>query len=108
MKVLVEAKQLEVTQALQDYVRKQTRKLEKLGKKITTVHVFLEILPKKKNDTYSNMVTCKVSIPGKTVVVKKHAADMYAAIVDSVDGAARQVRKTFEKRREFTNDLAVS
>lgn len=108
MKVLVEGKQMEVTLALQNYVKKHTRKLEKLGKKITSVHVFLESLPKKKNDLHSNMVICKVILPGKTVVVKKHAADMYEAIVLTLDGAARQVRKTFEKRREFTGDLAIN
>lgn len=109
MKVLVEAKQLEVTQALHNCVNKQARKLEKLGKKITSVHVFLETLARKKNDVYANAVTCRVEIPGlKSIIVKKHAADMYEAIAMSLDGAARQVRKTFEKKREFTDNLAVN
>lgn len=98
MTVLVEAKNLKVTDALRSHVTKQAAKLQKIGKSIVAVRVFLETVAKKNNDPHANKVTFKVSIPGKDVVVRKQAVDMYEAIVQAAKGALRQVRKTAERR----------
>lgn len=98
MTVLVEAKNLKVTDALRSHVTKQASKLQKIGKTIVAVRVFLETVAKKSNDPHANKVTFKVSIPGKDVIVIKEAVDMYEAIIQAARGALRQVRKTAERR----------
>lgn len=98
MTVLVEAKNLKVTDALRSHVNKQAAKLEKLGKGIVKVCVFLETVAKKSNDPHANKATFTVSIPGREVVVRKQAVDMYEAIVQAARGTMRQVRKTAERR----------
>lgn len=98
MKVFVEAKNLVVTPALRRHVEQHTKKLQKIGKKIVEVRVFLETIAKKSNDPTANRVIVSVSLPGKAVVVRKQAVDMYEAIVDAAHSASRRVRKEAEKR----------
>ncbi len=98
MTVIVESKKMKVTQAIRMFAQKQANKLMKLGKGVSQVRIHLEKVAKKKSDSRANLVTYCVSIPGKDIVVKKHAADMYAAIVDATEGAVRQLRKSQEKR----------
>lgn len=98
MTVIVESKQMKVTQAIRLFAQKQATKLLKVADNISQVRIHLETVPKKKSDMFSNLVTYHVAIPGKDVVVKKHAVDMYEAIVDATQGAVRKLRKSQEKR----------
>jgi len=98
MKVLVEAKNLVVTPALRKHVEAQSTKLARMGKKILEVRVFLETIAKKSNDPHANKVTFSISMPGKDVVVRKQAVDMYEAIIDGAKAAVRKVRKEAERR----------
>ncbi len=98
MTVIVESKRMKVTKALRDFIEKQTQKIVKLNKKATQVRVHLETNQRKSNDPLSNVVTFLVEIPGKNIVITKHAVNMYDAIVDAAAGAARQLRKKHEKR----------
>lgn len=98
MKVIIEAKNMAVTEALRLHIERQASKLDKLKKRITMVRVYLETIAKKSNDPLANGVTFHVEIPGKDVTIHKHAADMYEAIVQAAEGAVRHVRKEAEKR----------
>jgi ribosomal subunit interface protein len=98
MQVIIDSKNLTVTEALRLHIVKQAQKLERLKKPITAVRVYLETIAKKHNDPKSNGVTFHVEIPGKDVTVQKHAVDMYEAIVQAAEGAVRQVRKSAEKK----------
>ena len=98
MTVIVESKKMKVTQAIRIFAQEQAEKLKKLEKSISQVRIHLESVTKKKSDTHSNIVTYRVLIPGKDIVVKKHAVDMYQAIVDATAGAVRKLRKVSEKR----------
>lgn len=98
MTVIVESKKMKVTQAIRIFAEKQAEKLKKLEKGVSQVRIYLESVAKKKSDVHSNIVTYYISIPGKNLVVKKHAVDMYAAIVDATEGAVRKLRKVNEKR----------
>lgn len=98
MKVLVEAKNLELTQALRNHVTAQAQKLAKLGKSIVFVRVYLETVAKKKNDPMANKATFQVSIPGKDVIVSETSVDLYESIVQAAKGALRKVRKLAERR----------
>lgn len=98
MTVIVESKKMKVTQAIRMFAEKQANKIAKLGKDVFQVRIHLESVAKKKSDARSNLVTYCISIPGRDIVVKKHAVDMYAAIVDATSGAVRKLRKVNEKR----------
>lgn len=97
--MIVESKKLKVTQALRAFIEAQAEKLLKLEKRVTHIRVYLETIAKKSNDPGANSVTFHVSIPGKDLVVKKTAVDMYEAVVDATSGAMRQLRKHYERRR---------
>jgi len=101
MVVIVTSKTLHVTQALREMAERQAQKLYRLGKRIIRVRVSLEAVTKKKNDTHSTVVQYHVELPGKDVVVRRKARDMYEALVDAASSAARQVRKAKEKQATF-------
>lgn len=98
MQVIIDSKNLTVTEALRLHIVKQAKKLERLNKPITAVRVYLETIAKKRNDPKANGVTFHVELPGKDLTITKHAVDMYEAIVEAAEGAARLVRKAAEKR----------
>lgn len=98
MTVLVEAKNMEVTDAMRQHISKQADKLSKIGKKIISVRVFLETVAKKSNDPHGNKVTFRVMVPGKDIVVCKQAVDMYEAVVQAAHASLRHVRKFAERR----------
>lgn len=114
MKVFVEGKNLEVTQAMREHAQHHAEKISKLGKSIIEVRVFLETIAKKSNDPHANRAIFSVSLPGKAVVVRKEAVDMYEAIVDAAKSAVRQVRKQAEKqiartrKTQATKDLMMA
>ncbi len=101
MDVIVTSKTLQVTQALKAAAVKQARKLLKFGKRILRVRVSLEAVAKKKSSMQAALVQYQVELPGKDVVVRRQAQDMYEALVDAASSAARQVRKAKERRITF-------
>lgn len=100
MQVIVEAKNMNVTQALRNFIEEHAQKIEKVAHKITAVRVFLETIPKKNNDPQANQVTFLVEVPGKDVTVRKRAVDMYTAVVGAAHSSVRRVRKEMEKRQD--------
>lgn len=98
MRVLINSQTLEVTQALRDFTKEQTAKLEKLGQRINQVRVSLEQRVAKSKRDRNALVKYIVDIPGNKVVIKTKAADMYEAIVDATDKVMRKIRKDKEKR----------
>ncbi len=99
MQIIVEGKNLTVTEALRLHTEKQAQKLEKVGHTITAVRVYLETVAKKHNDPSANTATFHIEIPGKDVTVSKKAIDMYEAIIAAAESAARQLNKAVEKHR---------
>jgi len=99
MKVFVHGKDLELTAAIRDFTNKQVRqKLKKIGKKVDVVRVYLEKITRKKQDKDSASAKYKIELPGKDIVIKTHAHDLYQAISTAADAAARKLRKTKEKK----------
>lgn len=102
IQVIVEAKNMEVTEGLRSHAQKLSGKLLKQNRKIIKVHVTLEAIKKKSNDPQANEVVVFVDIPGKDIVVKKRAVDMYEAMNLAFDVAERDMRKSAEKDRTLT------
>lgn len=108
MQVIVEGKELEVTPALRAHAEKQARKVTKLSSQISEIRLFLETIKKKRNDPSANQVTYEVCIPGKNIVVKAHAKDMYLAISKATDVAARKLIDFMEKQREAERETQAT
>lgn len=98
MNVSVQSKTLEITEAMRNFCHKQAKKLNRLGRRISNINIYIENNKKKKNDPGAASVKYSVSLPGKVVVVKRRAVNMYDAVVDATNSALRQVRKRKEKR----------
>jgi len=98
MNISVQSKTLEITEAMRGFCYQQAKKLNRLGRRISSINIYIENIKKKKNDPGSASVKYSVSLPGKQVVVRRRAANMYDAIVDATNSVLRQVRKRKEKR----------
>lgn len=98
MQVQIASKTLEITQALRQFTNDQAEKLLRFNQKIFKVRISLDQQAKGTKRDRNALVKYVVSIPGKTVVIKHKAHDMYDAIVESTDKVMRQLRKTKEKR----------
>jgi len=72
--------------------------LNKLGQRISKVQVSLEQRVAKSKRDQNALVKYVVDLPGKTLVIKSKAADMYEAIVDATNKVIRRTRKFKEKR----------
>ncbi len=109
MQVIVESKNLTVTEALRLHILRQAKKIERLKKPITAVRVYLENIKKKTNDPKANGVTFHIEMAGSDITVHKTAVDMYEAIVQAAESAARSIRKEAEKRitKAREKDLAA-
>jgi len=99
MQVTVESKNIEVTAALRQFAQKQAQKLTKVYRKISLTRFFLDHLKKRQNDPSANNVTVKIEVPGKDILVKEQAVDMYEAMRRAVATALRHLRKKLEKER---------
>lgn len=101
MDVIVTSKTLQITQALKAAAIRQARKLLRFGHRILRVRVSLEAVAKKKRNFQAAIVQYQVELPGRDVIVRRQAKDMYEALVDAASSAARQVRKVKERRMTF-------
>lgn len=101
MDVIITSKTLHVTQALRAAAVRQAEKLFRFGKKVMKVRVSLELVTRKKGNSQTAVVQYQVELPGKLIVVRRKAHDMYEALVDAASSAARQVRKVKEKQLFF-------
>jgi ribosomal subunit interface protein len=98
MTVIVESKRMKITKGLRQFAQKQASKLSRLEKGISKISIYLENVANKRRDMAANLVTYSVFMPGKHIVVKKKATDMYEAISEATSAAMRKVRKSCEKR----------
>ncbi|MFA6814377.1 MAG: ribosome-associated translation inhibitor RaiA [Candidatus Pacebacteria bacterium] len=101
MKVIVQAKSLKVTRALREFIERHSQKLDKLGQKVTSVRVYLELSTKKSSKSKNVLVKYKIEVPGQDLWVEVAGYDFYDAIVDAVDAATRKLRKNKEKQLEY-------
>ncbi len=98
MQIQIASKTLEITNALRQFASDQADKLHKFNQQIFKVRISLDQLAKGTKRDRNALVKYVVSIPGKTVVMKHKAHDMYDAIVESTEKVTRQLRKIKEKR----------
>ncbi len=99
MKILVQAKNMKVTQAIYGFVdEKVARNISKLGHKVLGVKVYLEKVYRKKNDPEAATAKVEIEVPGNNIVVEGKSFDPYQAISEAIKAGGRRLRKTKEKR----------
>ena len=95
MQVNISGHQLDVTDALRDYVGEKLGRLERHFDKITNVQVIMEV------EKLKQKIEATLRIPGGEVVANAEHADMYAAIDDLTDKLDRQIKKHKEKTQSL-------
>lgn len=98
MNISVQSKTMEVTDAIRQFCTQQAKKTGRFGRRIQSINIYIESNKKKKNDPTSTIVKYSVNLPGKVVVVRRTAVNLYDAVVDCTNSVMRQVRKFKEKR----------
>lgn len=106
MNIIVQSKTFAVTEALRAFVEKHITRLFRKKSRISQVIVYLESIPKKKNDLFSTCAKIYIDMPGKNIVVQEKAADLYLAIAEAAHSAARQLRKFKERRTHHEGKFA--
>ncbi len=99
MKILVQAKNMKITKAIQSFVEtKATRTVAKVGRGVTKVKVYLENVARKKNDPEGAKAKIEIDVPGrKTVLVEGKSFDPYQAISKALKAGEKRLRKIKEK-----------
>ena len=110
MQVNISGHQLDVTDALRDYVGEKLSRLERHFDKITNVQVIMEV------EKLKQKIEATLHIAGGEVVANAEHEDMYAAIDLLADKLDRQLIKYKEKQLDrlfagdvldITSDIAV-
>jgi ribosomal subunit interface protein len=97
MNILVHSKSLKITDGMREYVTKQVKKLGKFSRKVTSVNVFLESAKNKAGIEQEAIAKIQVMIPGKDVLTRSKAHDMYLAVSEAMRDATRHLRKRKER-----------
>ena len=100
MQVNISGHQLEVTEALRDYIGEKLARLERHFDRITNVQVILEV------DKLKQKAEATLHVSGAAVVANEHD-DMYAAIDLLADKLDRQLIKHKEKSIERQQGIGV-
>ncbi len=93
MHIIITGKEVDLTDAIEDYVTKKVNALEKFFNGIIRADVVVGEANKrhtKGNDFYAE---CKLEIPGNDVFVRKEAKSLYVAIDDLKDHLERELKK---------------
>ncbi len=101
MQVNISGHQLEVTDALRDYVIEKFGRLERHFDKITNVQVVMQV------EKLKQQIDATLHVAGGEVVANAEHEDMYAAIDLLVDKLDRQLIKHKEKNIDRQQGAAV-
>ena len=102
MNIKITAKNLELTDALKDYVQKKLARIEKYFNYLLDINVVLEI--------QKNVHIAEILVNAKGIFLKglEKSEDLYASIDLAIDKIERQLSKYKEKLNEKTPNEALS
>jgi putative sigma-54 modulation protein len=101
MQVNISGHQLDVTDAMRDYMTEKLAKLERHCDKITSVQVIMEV------EKQQQRVEATLRVPKFDVVAEAKHDDMYAAIDLLTDKLDRQLLKYKEKQQSHLQGAAA-
>lgn len=94
MNIKITGKNIEITEAIKDYLEKRLEKLEKFSGKNTDINVYCSV------EREEQIVEIQINHDGEFLRVEERNADLYASVDLAIDRAERQLRKEKEKRVE--------
>ncbi len=94
MNIRITGKNIDVTEAMRDYVEKRLERLEKFEGKNTEVNVVCSV------EREEQIIEIQINYDGEFIRVEEKNADLYASVDLAIDRAERQLRKEKEKRIE--------
>ena len=101
MNIKVTGKNIEITDAIREYIEKRCERLEKFEGKNTDVNVVCSI------EREDQIVEIQINHDGEFLRVEEKNADLYASIDLAMDRAERQLRKEKEKRVEKNKENSL-
>ena len=101
MNIKVVGKNIEITDAIREYVEKRVERLEKFEGKNTEVTVVCSV------EREEQIVEIQISQNGEFIRIEERNNDLYASIDLAIDKAERQLRKEKEKRVEKNKDASL-
>lgn len=101
MNIKVTGKNIEVTEAIRDYIEKRLERLEKFEGKNTDINVVCSV------EREDQIIEIQINSDGEFLRVEERNEDLYASVDLAIDRAERQLRKEKEKRveRNQSNNL---
>lgn len=100
MQIITTGKNIDLTEAIKDYVDKKISSLEKFYDKITLAHVIvgIENHHHQKGDVF--MCECKLNLTGEDLFISKTEQDLYKAIDKVRDHLEEELKKHKTTQRE--------
>lgn len=96
MKIIIKGKNLEVSEALGNFIEEKFSTLNKLVKDSVTVEVEKETKHHRKGDIF--IVKAQVAFPGKVIMSDEKAEDLFTAVVAARDELKTEVEKFKAKK----------
>lgn len=94
MNIKITGRNIEVTEAMKEYIEKRLERLEKFEGKNTDINVICSV------EREEQIAEIQINHDGDFLRVEERNADLYASIDLALDRAERQLRKEKEKRIE--------
>lgn len=116
MKIIIKAKNLNLSGALQNYINEKIGSLKKfinilkredeIGK--TLAEVYVEVEKETEHHKKGQIFSCQleVKLPGKSLVAKSESDDLYKAIVSAKKELEQAIKKYKVKKVEFSRRIA--
>ena len=101
MNIKVVGKNIEITDAIREYVEKRVERLEKFEGKNTEVTVVCSV------EREEQIVEIQINQNGEFIRIEERNDDLYASVDLAIDKAERQLRKEKEKRVEKNKDASL-
>lgn len=101
MNIKVTGKNIEITDAIREYIEKRCERLEKFEGKNTEINVVCSV------EREEQIVEIQINHDGEFLRVEEKNQDLYASIDLAMDKAERQLRKEKEKKLEKNRDVSL-
>lgn len=101
MNIKVTGKNIEITDAIREYIEKRVEKLEKFEGKNTEINVVCSV------EREEQIVEIQISHDGEFIRIEEKNNDLYASIDLAMDRAERQLRKDKEKKIDQKREASL-
>ena len=98
MNIKITGKNIEITQAIREYIEKRMERLEKFEGKNTDVNVVCSV------EREEQIIEIQINHDGEFIRVEERNPDLYASVDLALDRAERHLRKEKEKRIEKSKE----